>query len=291
MPRGRHARVGAPSFAAPSTRRRASPPVSRRQRPSPSDGWKPAKGLLGRAAVGAVGRLRVVAVPIAMGARRRPPARLVHGIGLMPRVICGHICPRPLLPVHICSSSEDKSRRPLTWASPFLLQIEEGQVDLVVVDTAPGGTALRIMALADAEAPLLQVVDELAGVPDFVLLQAQPQRWSMCWSRPFSRADDALDAVPRETVVREVDLLDARALLAELSEPVGAAVVDLVLVELEDPELLAAEAEVQDHAKPRGGQQVLGEVELLVRVAAPLLQPLLQELLQVFIGEAPPCIA
>mmetsp|Transcript_64174 Transcript_64174/g.178004 ORF Transcript_64174/g.178004 Transcript_64174/m.178004 type:complete len:252 (+) Transcript_64174:53-808(+) len=221
----------------------------------------------GPAAVGAPRRPQgALAAALAKGGRM-PPARRATVIIRMPRVIPrrwklrsgGFLC--------IFTCSEDNSPRTILIqrAPRLLLQVKEGQVDLPFVPAGLVCAPRGVKALADAEA-FLQAMDESARVQDLVLFKPQPQRWSIGWSRSLSRADDALHAVPRELVVRKVNLLNRGALLAELGELVSAMVVDLILVELEDPELLAAEAEVQDHAQPIRRQPVLREVDFIIGV-------------------------
>jgi len=128
-------------------------------------------------------------------------------------------------------------------------------MDLALLAARAHGAA-DLVAVADIQSGR-QVAKDSVRVSNFVLLEAQPQGRHVVGPCLLRRGDQDLHTDGREPVVREVHLLNRWALPAELGQALCTTVVDLVLVELQHPELWATLADLEDQVEPAGGELVL----------------------------------
>jgi len=279
----------------PSARSRPRPRAVSRSRPRPgavsrSRARRAAGSRAGRGRAEAAGSASAVEVPrAASAAGRRQPALWCpdarHGGGRQ-AVLWHHGLRRRVgggwNPV---ARRAAKARHGVAQPAGSL-EVEEGQVHLLLPAADPHGAADLIHTVANTE-PRGQVAEDSVRLCHVVLLEAEPERRDVRRPRLLRGRDEDLDAHSREVVVRQVHLLDGRALLAELRQALRAAVVDLVLVELQDPELWAATADIEDHVEAARGELVLGEVDLLVRVAVLAKRQLAPQVVQAVVCDPP----
>mmetsp|Transcript_65452 Transcript_65452/g.182155 ORF Transcript_65452/g.182155 Transcript_65452/m.182155 type:complete len:219 (+) Transcript_65452:583-1239(+) len=154
------------------------------------------------------------------------------------------------------------SRRvvPVTWAvpevatvatSPLHCVVEEGYVNATVVPATSRHAPPSVLANADAAKFHRQGFPQLPGVVDAVVLHPEPQRAPIGTLRRRQELvrspHDSLAALARQQVVAEVQLLYVGTIPEQLLKLHHALVANPVAVELQDPEVPTAPANIDDH--------------------------------------------
>jgi hypothetical protein len=117
-------------------------------------------------------------------------------------------------------------------------------VDLLVIAAVSHSATHFVVPTADTELKRLEVLEEATRVGHVVAFEPDPERGYVVWARLVGGCDEALHAIRREVVVRQMNLFDPGVLRAEIGQAFRTSIVKVVLVELQDPKLGAAAAEV-----------------------------------------------